>query len=971
MRAPAAARRWGLPPVWSALRLALAIVPTALRRLRANLGLALCALLALVAAVALAVSVPLYAEAASLRVLRDEIARQEQQRGRSAFALLFRYVGAWNGPLEWQRVAPVDAYITGPGLQYLGLPLQGLARHARTDELRLFFPPSAGGDNQLLTNVMLGFLEGMTPQMRIVDGEQPRPATDLAQPVDVLAMRAFADQVGINVGNEFTVVAPAGSQVVAIPIRIAGLWEPVSTVDPAWFFPPDAFQNVLLVPEATFTGPLAATLQNEVGQVLWFARLDGAGVTATSAAPLLGRIEAVRAQIAGAVPGLRLEQSPAEALQRYRQESTALLLQLFVFSTPIMALILYFVALVAGLLVQRQRSEIALLKTRGVRDTQIVGIATVEWLLLGALALLIGPLLGLVFARTMSQTRSFLALAAESSALALDLRVDHLRYGAGVVLLALAAALAPMLHATRRTLVDEQQQTARVLRPPWWQRWYLDGLLLLPAGYGLYQLHRGGGLQLGALGGADPLQNPLLLLVPVLLCCALGLLAVRLIPRLLELLAWLAARPAWIAPLLALRALARQPDAYRGPLLLLILTLSLATFSAAMAATHDAALQSAIRYQVGAQTQLLETGQSTEQPAAGQPGAQPQAAEQRDIREEPRFLFIPVSDHLEVPGILAVARVGTYEATIPLGGVNRPAQLVGLDRLDFPKVVTFFDPAWAGGESLGGLMNRLARAPDGVIVSRAVLDGGFAVGDSLPATLNLYGDRREVRFRIVAAVDLWPGYYPQDGPLLIANLNYIFDQMGGQYPYDVWIARDPNADLQALVQGARQLGFTVIDARDTATILAEEQARPRRQGVFGILSVGFVAAGALTLLGFLLASLITARRRVIELGVLQALGLSRCQTALALGLEQTLLVAAGSGAGTGIGLLTAVLVVPQLQAGAGPYPGTPPYVAQLAWNQILLIYAIFAIALLATLLALAWALRRMQLFQAVKLGDVN
>ncbi|MFL5804267.1 MAG: FtsX-like permease family protein, partial [Roseiflexaceae bacterium] len=241
----------------------------------------------------------------------------------------------------------------------------------------------------------------------------------------------------------------------------------------------------------------------------------------------------------------------------------------------------------------------------------------------------------------------------------------------------------------------------------------------------------------------------------------------------------------------------------------------------------------------------------------------------------------------------------------------------------------------------------------------------------MPAVLSLFGDRREVRFRIVAVVDLWPGYYPQDGPIVVTNLNYIFDQMGGQYPYDVWIGRTADAKVDNIVSGVRGLGIAVVDARDASTLIAQEQTQPRRQGLFGLLSVGFIASGALTLLGFLISALISARRRAIDLGVLRALGMSGFQVAIELAIEQVLLVAAGIGAGTGIGLLAARLVVPLLQVGAGPHPGTPSYPPEIAWDQVTLIYLVFAAALLLTLFALSWTLGRMKLFQAIKLGDAN
>jgi putative ABC transport system permease protein len=950
----------------------ISILTTAFKRLRSNFGLAVCALLALIAAVALAVSIPVYAEGSSLRLLRDEIARQERQTGRSPFALLFRYVGSQRGALEWERVQPADAYISGEGLASLGLRQESFARHARTDQLRLFLPPRTGGQNQFLRNVALGFISGLDAQIRIVDGAAPAALNDkpsAQQPLEVLIARAFADEVGMNTGEDFTLVA-GGNRPASIPIRVVGIWEPVNASDPAWFFAPDTLNDIILTSETNYSGQVAGLLRTDVAQIVWYARLSGTGLTAAQAGPLLERVETVRARAAGFVPGLKLEISPAEPLGRYQQRASELTIQLGVFSVPILGLVLYFAGMVAGMLVNRQRGEIALLKTRGVRDAQILGVYLVEWLLLGGIALLVGPPIGLRFAELMGQTTSFLELSDQAEPLALTLTFSNLRFGIAAVALALLAALAPAAAATRRTLVDEQQQAARQLRPPFWQRYYLDVLFLLPPAYGIYQMQRTGGIQLGALAGADPFSNPLLLLVPLMLCFALGLLAVRLVPVLLEGLARLSKRPGWVAPLVALRTLARQPVAYRSALLLLILTLSLATFSASMAATIEGALRQAITYQVGAPTQLIETGETARQQPGGQnPGGRPPARPQQS-EEEPRFLFVPVKDHLSVPGIQAAARVGAYEAAFQTGS-NKIAQLVGIDRLDFPRVASHYPRAWGGGESLGALMNLLARYPDGVIVSRDVLGNGLKVGDALPLQLRLYGDQRSATFRIIAAIDLFPGFYPQDGPIVIGNLDYMFDQMGGQYPYDVWISRDAGSDLNTIVSGVRALGVNVIDRIDTNELIIREQTQPKRQGLFGLLSVGFVTSAVLTLLGFLLSVLISARRRAIELGVLRALGLSGIQVAMALAIELSLIVIAGTAAGTGIGLVAAMLVVPLLQVGAGPHPGTPAFAPQVAWNEVTVIYAVFAITLLVTLLALGIALGRTQLAQAVKLGDAN
>jgi putative ABC transport system permease protein len=912
-------------------------------------------------AVALAVSVPVYAEASSLRVLQDELARQEAQQGRSPFALLARYVASQNQnrTLTWEAVAPADALLSGGALAALGPPLVGFARHARSEPLRLALPAAGGAPTG--KSVSLGFLDGLDAQLRLVGGEKPAPAASLDAPADTLVSRALADEIGLNVGDELRTLATVRGQAIALPLRVAGVWEPINPRDPAWPLQADSFRDVLLVNEATFSGPVAVALETPVSQVLWYARLDPGTLTPSQAAPLLGRVERLRAEAASALPGLRIEQGPTEPLRRYRSAADSLTLQLVAVATPTLALVVAFVVLVAGLLAQRQSAEVALLKTRGVGDGQILAIAAVEWLLLGAVALLAGPGLGLLVAGVVARTASFLQLDATLPFLALGLTTGAWGAGLLVVVLALVAALVPTAVATRRTLAESQRRRARALRLPGWQRAALDMVLLLIALVGLFLLRQGSPL----LGGRDPVANPLLLAVPTLLCLSLGLLLVRLVPQIFALLAHFSAGSAWMGPLLALRTLARQPESYRGALLLLVLTLSLASVSASVAATADTALHTAIGYRVGAQTQLIETGASTETP---QPGGQ--APERRDIREEPRFLFVPVGEHLTVPGITAASRVGQYAASVRLGGVATGAQLVGIDRITLPAVAPGFDPAWAGGESLGALMNRLAATPDGVLVSRFTLERGLRVGDRLPITAELFGDRRELSLQVVGAMDLWPGINPQDGPILVMNLDALFDQMGGQYPFDVWIARDPDVPLPSVASGVRQLGVNLVDVLDAEELTRAEQARPQRQGLFGMLSVGFVAAGGLALTSFVLGALITARQRAVELGTLRALGLGGGPVLGALLLEQSAIVLAGLVGGLLVGVITVLLVVPAMTVGAGPWPGVPPVPTVQPWGEIGLLALGTAAALGVALLALIVIQSRLRLAEAVKLGEV-
>ncbi len=135
--------------------------------------------------------------------------------------------------------------------------------------------------------------------------------------------------------------------------------------------------------------------------------------------------------------------------------------------------------------------------------------------------------------------------------------------------------------------------------------------------------------------------------------------------------------------------------------------------------------------------------------------------------------------------------------------------------------------------------------------------------------------------------------------------------------------------------------------------------------MFGLLSIGFAAAAGLTVLGFLVFSVVSFRRRFIELGMLRAVGLSAGQMAAFLAGEQALIILAGGILGTGLGAWASQLFIPFLQIG----PQTPPFIVRIAWNDLLVIYAIFGAMLAVAVVVLIALLVRMRLFEAIKLGE--
>ena len=179
----------------------------------------------------------------------------------------------------------------------------------------------------------------------------------------------------------------------------------------------------------------------------------------------------------------------------------------------------------------------------------------------------------------------------------------------------------------------------------------------------------------------DPLQNPLLLLVPALGVLALTLMVLRLMPLVMRAVASIAAHTRAMGFLLAARHLARVPGAYSTPMLLLVLTLSLSAFTASLAQTLDDHLYDQTYYQTGADMQVEELGQTPDQNVDLNNQGNIEAGSAGDLSG--RWLFLPVAEHLKAPGVKAAARLGSYPASALLGNDRIDGTFIGIDRVDF------------------------------------------------------------------------------------------------------------------------------------------------------------------------------------------------------------------------------------------------------------------------------------------------
>jgi putative ABC transport system permease protein len=946
----------------------------ALKRLLTQRLLGAAALVGLVIASSFIFSVPLYADAIYFRLFREELFSGNQALLETSpvdyapLAFTYEQKGVGHGNPQWEDALKVDDYLTSDAIRMTGLPLIKEFRRFHTDFLYLYPPldPENPNTGYFLGTLRVAFITPLEEAVEILHGSAPKPSTLLGDgSLEALVSETFALEAGVQVGDKDFL----RRNNLEIPVTIVGLWREKDPDAPYW---DGQSSSWLLVDESTYTGAVAGAVNDELFSGMWNIQLSGSRLFAADIAALNESILTVNQRVDILLPQTKLIESPMEALGRYQKNTPSLTFLLFAFSVPIMGLIVVFIGLVTGLFVGEQRSEMAVLRSRGASRWQVAWISLLQGILLAIVALAGGALLGIGIAHAIGRAHSFLNFSG-TDGLRIRMTSSVLGYGVlGISLILLMLIMAPTLGAAANTILSYKRERARILQRPWWQRFWTDLMLLIPAAYGFWTLNR---QNQQAAGGAEgipnPLQNPLLLLVPAIGIFAASLLALRIIPLVMVFISRILRGTKNVGMLMAARYLSRTPAFYTAPLILLILTLGLSAFTASLARTLDSQLEKQTYYQVGSDMAIDETG--TTAASLTSPSAV--------------YTFPPVEEHLFIPGVKAATRVGRYPATSIFSDGAVEGSFLGIDRLTFP-AAAFWQRDFAS-QSLGGLMNALGATTNGVLIPQSLLDNKkLQIGD--PITVSAKASAQEsivLKLTIVGTFDLFPTWYAENGTLFVGNLDELYLQAGTEFPHEVWMRTDPGTDPEDAIYAVR--GYSVmLDEKADQSRLVEtglnsfvtdwssaqvnilaQQSRPERQGLFGLLSAGFLASALMTALGFLLYALFSFRRRFIEMGMLRAIGLTVRQMISLLAAELASLILLGMGVGTLLGVTASRLFVPFLKMGATTEALYPPFQIEIAWVSIFEIYILLAALFLAALSVLVALLMRMKVFQAIKLGE--
>jgi ABC-type antimicrobial peptide transport system permease subunit len=625
---------------------------TVLNRSRADWPVLFASWVLLASAIALLSAGNLYTDAVTLAGLHREL-RQAAPADRAVVV---------RTQILSDRLAQADGAITPQLTQLLSATGGDLAREVRSG-------PFANADvnpDAVTRLLVFASIDGIRDHGTLADGRWPDPGRS---PVEVAVSQAAARILGVKTGDTIDLVGRLDGT--PVQATVTGTWAP-DPADPYWLADPlvlsgtetgGSFTTVgpLVADQADITGPLAGGRPVDAS---WRAIPSIEGFRPDNLDEVASEVDGLKDRISAALPGsnqaavtTRLPDILASVDRSVLVTQSGILLLLVQFGV----LAGYAVVLVAALLLERRRTEIALLRARGAGYSHLLRMSLYESVLVVVPAVLVAPWLATLLVAAVGLSPALAGVGLEAPLPG----PSTFAVAVGVGLLSIVALVIPTL-VSGVSIAGVRASVGRQVGRTLPQRLGLDLALVALAAIALFQLRLyGAPLTRQARGSLG--VDPLLVAAPAIGLLAGAVLAIRIVPRLAELAERVLGRGRGLVPALGGRQVARRPLRYTRAALLLVLAAALGTFASAHAATWTTSQADQAAFSAGADVRV-------------------------DMPDAPAIPDWATGDALRaLPGVTAATPI--VNDSVSVGTAVRDATLLGVDGAALADVVRLRDGA--------------------------------------------------------------------------------------------------------------------------------------------------------------------------------------------------------------------------------------------------------------------------------------
>lgn len=935
-----------------------------MQKLRHKKWMNLCLLLGCILLIATVVSFPLYQTAAYDRMLQDEFRNYVAAEGKwpamNSFSIVSRKErngGAISRMEELMGKVFGNLGVTGKETVYY-YTLAGMNIHSALNR--------KDAEN---VSLKLGSLSDLGEHVKMLSGEM-YSGTGLTEDgcIEVVMTQAAMVNMKLLVGETLVFDDLKDAEGKEIRLYVKGVFDAASEKDDYWQVKPETLGSSVLMDRelfrSMFTGANAGKYTVSCSYYALFCYDD------IRADQVVQLIEATD-ELTERGPYSNTADKPAyrSILEKYVRKQERIRVTLLILQVPVLIMLGAFLFMISGQMYEMEKNEISVIKSRGSSGGQIFRLYLYQCMVLTLAGGALGIPLGTVFSRILASARSFLEFDSSGS-LTLTFTREVWLYAAAAMLTTLFIMALPAIRHSRVTIVKLKQQKALKKRS-WWEKIFLDVILLGISLYGYYSFHKNAsGLGESVLQGES--LDPLLYISSSLFIVGMGLLFLRLQPLLLQLV-YLAGKRFWRpASYASFMENAKNGRKQQFIMLFLIITISLGMYHATVARTILYNAYNNAEYMNGADITAQEVWLAVADRNGAYTGeyAEPDYAKYGSMEFAEKYAKVQIE---------TTAYIQTGE------NVRQDVTVMGIHTKDFGNV-TWVDYD-LNGRHYYEYLNDLAMNAEGILVSdnfRTKL--GYQVGDKLTYTVEDVnstgkGTARSTEGKIVGFFSYWPGYAPtvtevnpdgtvstRENMLVVAHYNKM-KQVFGVRPYQVWIRLREGCSSADAYAWFQDNGIRLTKYVDKAAELKRTLEDPLLQGTNGVLTMGFLVTILLCAVGYLIYWIMSIRSREMIFGVLRACGMHKGELIHMLLNEQIFSGVLSVAAGIGIGRLASVMFVPILQQAYAATNQVLPMRLVVEAADMERLYGVIAGVMLLCLAVLILLIFKLNVTKALKLGE--
>lgn len=921
--------------------------------------------------VALFCSMPLYSDAIMQRMLLKEL--QQLQERESVFPGYVKISTTVSSKTMDEKtrslIEEADKFVESIP-ERMGMEAQSFYLQRFTPKMKIYGADASEQEKKVL-DATGGFktLTDMSERVHLIEGRIPVVRTDGV--FEALVTERFLLSTKRELGQELIAEKMTGDRAKFRVIPV-GLIETDPNADPYLPFLAEEVVDGFMIQVEAFDREFIEGGKAAVAFLEWRYAMKYEQLNVEFLDQLASADNEIRKFFQGYIGIAEVDIPVTPTAASYHETEDQLNIMMIALYTPVMLMLAFYLYMVANLIIERQKTEISVLRSRGASRFQLMSAFTLEGVALGLSALAIGPFVGVTFTRLLGASSGFLEFV-QRSALEVSLSSDAYKVGAAAVAGAIILILVPAFLATRVSIVNHKQQMARGAKLSIWHKSGIDIVLVGLAIYLLINFNkRMDDLQRLALDASDMQVDPLLFFMPAVFTLGGGLLALRVYPWFIRLIYWAGRR--WWPPSLyhSLVQISRSTGQYLTIKVFLIMTVATGLFSANAARTINDNMESKIRYAIGADMAVQAKWETYEPASSGQTRL---AAESKQIQ----YIEPPFQSMSELDGVESVAKVFRKENAMFIETKDKGSgvmTLMGIDTIDFGKT------AWMKNglldSHINNYLNLIAPDPKSVLISRSIADEyGVKPGDSIRV---YWQGKSQIIFTVYGIIDYWPTWNPlptersygSEDPekphLIVGHLGTIQNRIGLE-PYEVWYKLQDGVSTAQIYEQLEEKGVSLVGFRDAKQELIQSENDPLRLAMNGVMTLGFVIAMLICFFGFLIFWVLTLSGRTLQYGVLQAMGIPFPQVVGMLASEQALTSGAAIIIGVYIGNLTSDLYVPLFEMSFSASEQVPPFQIVRELGDYVQLYGIVGFTLGIGLSILVYRLSRTRIAQALKLGE--